>query len=156
MALWTLATPALSLSSDSNPRGLSLGEELTGTWCARSWAWLPCARSCLGHQEMRWPVVLTRPPTAPTVPGPARVLCSYACVHAKTLQSYTTLCDPMDCSLPGPSVCRFLQARILKWVAIPSSRSSWPKINPESLASSALADNSLPSHLESVYLNMNV
>ena len=52
----------------------------------------------------------------------------HACVHAKTLQSGTTLCDPMDCSLPGPSVCRFLQARILKWVATPSSkRSSWSK-----------------------------
>ena len=31
-----------------------------------------------------------------------------------------TLCDPMDCSLPGSSVCGILQARILEWVAIPS------------------------------------
>ena len=28
------------------------------------------------------------------------------------------LCDPMDSSLPGPSVHRILQARILDWVAI--------------------------------------
>ena len=27
-------------------------------------------------------------------------------------------CDPVDCSLPGASVHRFLQARILEWVAI--------------------------------------
>ena len=39
-----------------------------------------------------------------------------------------TLCDPMDCSLPGSSVHGILQARILKWVAIPFSRgSSWPR-----------------------------
>ena len=29
-----------------------------------------------------------------------------------------TLCDPMDCSLPGSSVHGILQARILEWVAI--------------------------------------
>ena len=32
-------------------------------------------------------------------------------------QLYPTLCSPMDCSLPGPSVHGILQARILKWVA---------------------------------------
>ena len=39
-------------------------------------------------------------------------------------QSCPTLCDPMDCSLPGSSVHGILQARILKWVAMPSSRAS--------------------------------
>ena len=34
------------------------------------------------------------------------------------------ICDPMDCSLPGFSVCGILQARILEWVAISSSRGS--------------------------------
>ena len=29
-----------------------------------------------------------------------------------------TLCDPMDCSLPGSSVYGILWARILEWVAI--------------------------------------
>ena len=33
-----------------------------------------------------------------------------------------TLCDPMDCSLPGSSVHGILQARILEWVAIPFSK----------------------------------
>ena len=33
-------------------------------------------------------------------------------------------CDPMDCSLPGSSVCGIIQARILEWVAIPFSRGS--------------------------------
>ena len=43
-----------------------------------------------------------------------------ACMHAKLLQSCPTLCDPMDCSLPGSSVHGISQARILEWVAIPS------------------------------------
>ena len=40
-------------------------------------------------------------------------------------QSCLTLCDPMDCSPSGPSVHGFLQARILGWVAMPSSRGSF-------------------------------
>ena len=49
-------------------------------------------------------------------------------VYAKSLQSCLTLCNPMNCSLPGSSVHRILQARILEWVAIPfSSGSSWPR-----------------------------
>ena len=39
-------------------------------------------------------------------------------------QSCPTLCDPMDCSLPGSSVHGILQARILEWVATPFSRES--------------------------------
>ena len=35
-----------------------------------------------------------------------------------------TLCNPMDCSLPGFSVHGIFQARILEWVAMPSSRGS--------------------------------
>ena len=39
---------------------------------------------------------------------------------------FPTLCDAMDCSLPGSSVCGILQARILEWIAILFSRgSSW-------------------------------
>ena len=41
-------------------------------------------------------------------------LCNTAtCVCARLLQSCLTLCDPMDCSLPGSSVHGILQARIL-------------------------------------------
>ena len=44
-------------------------------------------------------------------------------------QSCLTLCDPMDCILPGSSVHGFLQARILERVAISFSRgSSWPRL----------------------------
>ena len=51
-----------------------------------------------------------------------------ACLCAKSLQSCLTLCDTMGCSPPGSSVLGILQARILEWVAMPSSRgSSWPR-----------------------------
>ena len=39
-------------------------------------------------------------------------------------QSCLTLCDSMDCSPPGSSVHGILQARILEWVAMPSSKPS--------------------------------
>ena len=42
----------------------------------------------------------------------------FAAAAAKSLQSYLTLCDPMDGSLPGSPVPGILQARILEWVAI--------------------------------------
>ena len=41
---------------------------------------------------------------------------------SEVAQSCLILCDPMDCSLPGSSVHGILQARILEWVAISSSR----------------------------------
>ena len=37
-------------------------------------------------------------------------------------QSCPTLCDPMDCSLPGSSVHGIFQSRVLEWVAISFSR----------------------------------
>ena len=40
------------------------------------------------------------------------------------VQSCLTLCDPMDCSLPGSSVHGIIQARILEWVAISFFRGS--------------------------------
>ena len=49
----------------------------------------------------------------------------YMCMRAKSLQLCLTLCYHMDCSLPGSSVHRILQIRILEWVAMPSSRASF-------------------------------
>ena len=50
------------------------------------------------------------------------------CMCVKSLQLCLTLCDTMNCSLPGSSVHGILHARILEWVAMPSSmRSSPPK-----------------------------
>ena len=52
--------------------------------------------------------------------APAFCVCTQSCL---------TLCNPMDCSLPGFSVCGIFQARTLEWVAISYSRgSSWPSL----------------------------
>ena len=53
---------------------------------------------------------------------------SPAFLYAELLQLCWTLCNPMDCSPPGSSVHGILPARLLEWVAMPSSRgSSWPR-----------------------------
>ena len=49
--------------------------------------------------------------------------CLHACVwRAKLLQLGRTPCNLMGCSRPGSSLCGIIQARILEWVAMPSSR----------------------------------
>ena len=58
----------------------------------------------------------------------------------KVIQSCLTLCDPMDCSLPGSSIHGILQARILEWVAIPFPGDlPDPGIEPATFMSPALA-----------------
>ena len=50
-------------------------------------------------------------------------------------QSCLTLCDLIDCSLPGPSVHGIFQAIVLEWMAISFSRgSSQPGLEPGSPA----------------------
>ena len=46
--------------------------------------------------------------------------CFYVGSKCEVAQSCSTLCDPMDCSLPGSSVHGIFQARILEWIAFPS------------------------------------
>ena len=60
---------------------------------------------------------------------------------AKSLQSCLTLCDSIDGSQPGSSVPGILQARILEWVTLPSSRGNLSdlEIEPTSLMSPAMA-----------------
>ena len=64
-------------------------------------------------------------------------------------QSCPTLCDPMDCSLPGSSVHVISQARILEWVTISFSRDLLTQGSKPGLLhcrrSSALQADSLPA-----------
>ena len=57
------------------------------------------------------------------------------CMHAKSLQSCPTLCNPMDWSPPGSSDHGILQARILKWVcyALLQGSFSTREVNPRLL-----------------------
>ena len=48
----------------------------------------------------------------------------FLCVYAQSLQSYPTLCNPVDCNLAASCVHGILQARILEWIAMPSPRGS--------------------------------
>ena len=69
-----------------------------------------------------------------------RLLGTVVCVHAKSLQSHSTLRNPMDCSPSGASLHGILQTKILDWVAMPSSRaSSLPRDEPTSPVAPALA-----------------
>ena len=64
------------------------------------------------------------------VHGIPRSSCRKKCIRScknvlcwvNVLQSCPTLCNPMDCVPPGSSAHGILQARILEWVAMPSSR----------------------------------
>ena len=61
-------------------------------------------------------IFTTEPPGKPLVWGEVK--------WGEVTQSCPTLCDPMDCSLPGFSVHGILQARILEWVTTSFSRGS--------------------------------
>ena len=47
-----------------------------------------------------------------------QVYAALTAAAAKSLQSYLTLCDPIDGSPPGSSVHGIFQARVLEWGAI--------------------------------------
>ena len=48
-----------------------------------------------------------------------------AAAAAKSLQLCPTLCNPMDCTLPGSSAYGIFQARVLEWGAIAFSSCSY-------------------------------
>ena len=62
-------------------------------------------------------------------------------MHAQSLQLCQTLCEPVECSLPGSSVHEIFQATILEWISMPSSRGpSWPRDWTRLSMSPTLAD----------------
>ena len=70
-------------------------------------------------------------------------LLASVCVAAQLFQSCLTLCDLMDCD---SSVLGILQARILEWVAMPSSRrSSQPRGQTRTSCISCIAGRSFPT-----------
>ena len=67
----------------------------------------------------------------------SQIIFTTQCLHAKSLHSCLTLCDPLDCSPPGSSVHGILQARIVP--CLPSEDLPDPVIELTSLMSPALA-----------------
>ena len=91
--------------------------------------------TCAWARPLSWNQSVTfatmHEPTLTSYCHPESIVCSRThsswCICYKwvlVVQSYLTLWDPMDCRLPGFSVHGVLQARILRWVAIPFSRGS--------------------------------
>ena len=69
-----------------------------------------------------WPFFLEKEGSTSIILPPSSL--RLRCMCAKSIHLCPTLCDPMECSPPGSSVRGILQARILKWVAMSSSRGS--------------------------------
>ena len=63
-------------------------------------------------------------------PSNQNVLVIHSCwtpwKEREVVQSCLTLCDPMDCSLPGSSIHGSLQAKVLEWGAIAFSTTAEP------------------------------
>jgi len=104
--------PTLSDSMDCSLRGSSVH----GIFQARVLEW-----GAIAFSEEQCSQLQTRATLNP--------LNQHVPCHAKSLQSCLTLCDPRDCSPPGFSVHMILQARILEWVALPSSSADTDKSN---------------------------
>ena len=99
--LWTLACQApLSM-------GFSRQEYWSG-WPFPSPGILPNPGIESGSPALQADALTSEPPGKPTA----------AAVAAKSLQSCSTLCDPIDSSPPVSPVPGILQARTLEWVAI--------------------------------------
>ena len=140
----------------------------TWDWASsRSWWWTgkPGVLQSMGSQRVRhdWATELTDTPAFSqrySLRKAVSIIPNHledVCVHAKLLQSCATLCDSVDCSPPGYSVCGILQARILKWVAMLSSRgSSWPRDQTRN-CTSALVDKffTLSTTWEAAVLKIN-
>ena len=101
----TLPFPAAAFTAPSLSRAAAAFQGWTG------------AQGC--HPEWRWSPELTLEASLAGVDRPARFDWWFLlCLIAVTSDSR----DPTDCSLPGSSVHGILQARILEWVTMPSSR----------------------------------
>ena len=80
-------------------------------------------------QEPRHPTTLGHhkaPSSTPCLHSrfPLTVCFTHGCVYRRSEQvkSCPTLCDPMDCSLPGSPIHGIFQARVLEWTAISFSK----------------------------------
>ena len=77
-------------------------------------------------------------------------------VRPKSLQLCLTLCNAMNCNLPGSSVHGVLQARILEQAAMPSSRGSSPEyFMPPALAGGFFTNSTIWEAQYFTYIGFN-
>ena len=97
-----------------------------GVFQTRILEWVAISFSRGSSQPRDWTQVSHTVGRLFTVWATREVQCMCTCMLNRF--SCVRLCDPMDCSLLGSSIHGILQARILEWVAMPSSRGpSWPR-----------------------------
>ena len=110
---WTVAhqTPR-SMDSPGKSTGVGCHAPLQGIFLTQGSN--PCLLNLLHWQAGSLPL------TSPGKPSmtPQHHLTFFAAAAAKSLQSCSTLCDPIDGSPPGSSFPGILQARVLEWVTI--------------------------------------
>ena len=107
-----------------------------------AWKWKSCLVSFIWCQTLHFPL----PPSPPKMVTAVGIVLFTLQRLAKLFQSRPTLCNPMDCSPPGSSVHGILQARILEWVAMPSTRGSsqprdWTQVSYISSTSRHILDH---------------
>ena len=108
--------------------------------CSEVTAWVPTEGGTQGKECLLPSLKLSSAVDRRQDWGEHQPSLSCACMHAKSLQSCPTFCDPMDYTPPGSTVRGILQARILEWGAMPSPRDlPHPGFKPKSLMSPALA-----------------
>ena len=78
------------------------------------WSGLPCPLP----GDLPDPEIKPTSFMSPALAGGFLFVCFFTTATAKSLQSFPTLCDPIDGSPPGSPVPGILQARTLEWVAI--------------------------------------
>ena len=111
-AVWTLPTIFILTALVQPERG-GWVEEGAGTKYPQQWRKIELVI------DTKWQINAVRP---------------FAAAAAKSLQSWTTLCNPRDGSPPGSPVPEILQARTLEWVAISFSNAWKWKVNVKSLS----------------------
>ena len=129
-------TPRRPLRKVLGTQGLcSLSPGLLGREKGQPWSSKPES----GPSQPRWAAAISiaRPGQLQAPPGSCSVSqqprgsplggrdsMSLVCPSEVCVCAQSTPCDPMDCSPPGTSVHGILQARILEWVVMLSSRGS--------------------------------
>ena len=97
----------------------------------------------------------TEPPGKPPIYSCISYICVCVCVCVYALLSHVWLCNPRECSPPSSSAHGILQARILEWVVISSSRGpSWPRVQTHISCVSCIGKWIGKCHLGSLYLSI--
>ena len=118
-----------------------------------SWLWLRFAFAYIGCEGLRATRLMTSLFNASFPHSQCRqpFLCVWLTLSAKSLQLFPTLCDPVDCSLPGSSIHGIFQVRKLECFAILDSLWHLVFSLPEMLCLSCPGHSYSPSDSWSAY-----